>query len=57
MIPKDPDILFSYVNTALRDRYSSFDDFCDDRGLDPEEILGILTPAGFSYDPEKNRFV
>ena len=27
-IPKDPNMLLSYVNMMLRDRYSSLEEFC-----------------------------
>ena len=30
MIPNDPAILLSFVNTKLRDFYSNLDDMCDD---------------------------
>ena len=38
MIPKDPVMLLSYVNTQLRDFYKSLDDFCEDRGLVRKEL-------------------
>ena len=33
MIPNDPAILLSFVNTKLRDFYSNLDDMCDDMEL------------------------
>lgn len=33
MIPKDPMILLSYVNTQLRDYYESLEALCTCRGL------------------------
>ena len=33
MIPKDPVMLLSYVNTQLRDYYDSLDDFLKDKEL------------------------
>ena len=29
-LPKDPMILFSFINTKLRDKYTSLDELCDD---------------------------
>ncbi|MDE6238432.1 MAG: DUF4250 domain-containing protein, partial [Muribaculaceae bacterium] len=31
-LPQDPFILLSYVNTKLRDDYSSLDSMCEDLG-------------------------
>ena len=36
MIPKDPMILLSYVNTQLRDYYDSLEALCTCRGLNRE---------------------
>ena len=30
MLPQDPNILLSYINTKLRDQYPSLDALCDD---------------------------
>ena len=37
MIPKDPVMLLSYVNTQLRDYYDSLDDFLKDKELSERE--------------------
>ncbi len=55
-IPMDPVILYSYLNTKLRDQYSSFDALCDDMNLNKEEILSKLAVMDFHYDEEKNQF-
>ena len=55
-IPKDPFILLSYVNTLLRDNYSSLELLCEDRELDPVEIESALAAIGCRYDPAENRF-
>ena len=39
MIPKDPMILLSYVNTQLRDYYDSLEALCTCRGLRKKELL------------------
>ncbi|MGN0691397.1 MAG: DUF4250 domain-containing protein [Oscillospiraceae bacterium] len=55
-IPNDPVILFSYLNTQLRDKYPSLDSLCEDMELSKEEILQKLAAVGFKYDEENNRF-
>lgn len=57
MLPKDPFILFSVINTKLRDFYSSLDSLCEDMDVSKSEIEKTLSEAGFRYDPEKNRFI
>ena len=55
-IPKDPMILFSFVNTQLRDRFSSLEEMCREMELDQSYIEETLEGAGFSYDPKRNCF-
>ncbi|MCH5187177.1 MAG: DUF4250 domain-containing protein [Oscillospiraceae bacterium] len=57
MLPKDPNILFSMINTYLRDKYPSLDALCDDLGEGPAEIKASLASIGYEYDPEKNCFI
>ena len=55
-IPQGPIICLSYVNTQLRDFYSSLDLLCDDLMINRDELVKKLADAGFSYDREQNRF-
>lgn len=55
-LPKDPMMLFSYVNTKLRDDYPSLDAFCDDLNVNKEELLERLKSAGFEYNAQLNKF-
>ena len=57
MLPNDPMILLSYLNTKLRDEYDSLAALCEDMGLDEEIIKEKLAAVGFSYDEERRRFV
>lgn len=57
MIPKDPMILLSYINTKLRDNYSNLDLLCDDLELNREELENKLSAIDYKYNPELNRFV
>ena len=56
MLPKDPMILLSWVNTRLRDEYASLDALCEDQDTDRAELERKLKAAGFVYDPAQNRF-
>lgn len=56
-IPKDPMILMSYVNTQLRDFYSSLDELCSALDLNREELDERLGTVDFHYNKEKNQFV
>lgn len=56
-IPNDPAILLSYINTKLRDCYSSFDELCKDMELDGAEIAKKLETIGYVYSAENNAFV
>ena len=49
MIPNDPAILLSFVNTKLRDFYSNLDDMCDDMELERKTIEDKLSLIGYKY--------
>lgn len=57
MIPKDPVMLLSYVNTQLRDYYDSLDDFLKDKVLSREGLIKKLASIDYQYDAELNQFV
>ncbi|MEE1264568.1 DUF4250 domain-containing protein [Ruminococcus sp.] len=57
MIPQDPMILLSYLNTKLRDEYASLDLLCDDLQLDKTKIVQKLSAVDYRYDASLNRFV
>ena len=57
MLPTDPMILLSYVNTQLRDFYPDLTSLCKDNGLDQEEICKKLRSIDYEYDLELNKFV
>ena len=46
MIPKDPMILLSYVNTQLRDYYDSLEALCTCRGLKKDELVAKMHSIG-----------
>ncbi len=57
MLPKDPVILLSTVNTLLRDKYSSLDALMDDLGDDAKDIVDKLKSINYTYDEAANKFV
>lgn len=57
MIPKDPVMLLSYMNTQLRDFYGSLDAFCEDKNADRKELEEKLASIDYMYDPAANQFV
>lgn len=56
-LPEDPFILYSFINTHLRDNYPSLKELCAAACVSKEEIVSKLAAAGFSYDEDMNRFV
>ena len=57
MLPQDPIILLSYLNTKLRDRYPSLEALCDDLQVDEDAIIRSLAAIHYQYDPELGQFV
>ena len=49
-------MLYSYVNTKLRDQYGSLDALCRALDVARQELEARLAEAGFTYDPAQNRF-
>ena len=41
-LPQDPMMLFSVVNTKLRDEYASLDDLCQDMNVDKQKLESEL---------------
>lgn len=57
MIPKDPMMLLSYVNTQLRDFYPSLDALAEGLELDKDELVEKLKGVGYEYDTQLNKFL
>ena len=57
MIPKDPMILLSYVNTQLRDYYDSREALCTCRGLKKDELVAKMHSIDYEYDEATNQFI
>lgn len=56
MLPKDPMLLLSVVNTKLRDAYASLDALCEDLDEDRAALEEKLNAVGFVYDEGRNQF-
>ena len=57
MLPKDPVILLSFVNTKLRDEFESLEELCAALDVDAQAVCDALAALDYHYDPAGNRFV
>ncbi len=57
MLPNDPIILLSFINTKLRDKYETLIALCDDLEEDADAVCEKLASIGYSYDEKLNRFI
>lgn len=56
-IPTDPAMLLSFINTMLRDEFSSFSDLCKSLVIDEKDIINQLKKINYTYDSEANQFI
>ena len=56
MVPGDPVMLLSYLNTQLRDFYPSLEELCRSLDLSMDEVVSKLKNIDYEYDPDKNQF-
>lgn len=56
MLPQDPAILLSYVNTCLRDGGCTLEDFCLEHDVSRAELEEKLSALGCSYHQDCRRF-
>lgn len=56
-IPNDPIMLLSYINTNLRDSYSTLDELCASLSLDKNALIEKLKTINYEYDKQQNRFL
>ena len=57
MLPKDPIMLLSVVNTRLRNQYASLDALCHDLAVSRADLEETLAEVGYAYDEKRNQFV
>lgn len=56
MLPKDPALLLSVVNTKLRDEYESLEDLCAALDVEIFDVSAKLEALGYQYDAQQNQF-
>lgn len=56
LLKMDSHMLVSILNLKLRDFYSSLDLFCDDIGINKEELENKLNKSGYFYENNINQF-
>ena len=57
MVPKDPVMLLSYINTQLRDFYPNLEECCRSLRGKEEEVKEKLAMVDYYYDDRQNQFV
>lgn len=56
MVPKDPVMLLSYINTRLRDIYPSLSALCEDMAISEQSVIEALQKINYVYDEKNNQF-
>lgn len=56
MIPQNPVMLLSFVNTKLRDEFDNLEAFCDYYDVSQEEIEEKLKQIDYYYQKNINQF-
>ena len=57
MLPKDPVILLSFVNTKLRDEFDSLEELCSALDADESALTETLSAINYHYDAGRNQFI
>lgn len=57
MLPNDPMMLLSYINTKLRDEYPNLDLLCKELQAERSEIEKKLGGIDYEYEEQLNKFV
>ena len=56
-IPNDPVMLLSFVNTQLRDYFTTLNLFCENFNVDRSELEAKLKSIDYEYSAATNQFV
>ncbi len=56
MLPRDPFILLSLVNTKLRDEYGDLEALCRALDVSREALTDTLGQIGYTYDETCHQF-
>ena len=57
MLPNDPVMVLSVVNTKLRDEYTSLEDLSISEDVKVIELTDKLSSIDYQYDPKTNQFI
>ena len=57
MLPKNPVMLLSFVNTRLRDEYDSLEELCAALDVSRSELEERLPSIGYQYNEQTNQFI
>ncbi len=57
MLPRDPAMLLSVVNTKLRDEYESLAELCAAEDAEREKLETALAAIDYHYDEAQNQFI
>ena len=57
VLPKDPVMLLSVVNTQLRDKYPNLEELAKANLVEENEIIQRLKTINYEYNEERNQFV
>lgn len=55
-LPSNPFVLLSYINTKLRDNYSSLDELVNDLDINKDDIIDLLKSINYEYNSDLNQF-
>ena len=56
MLPNEPILLLSVVNTKLRDEYESLEELCAALDVEESTLRSKLAALDYFYDPMHNQF-
>ena len=57
MLPGDPVMCLSVVNTRLRDEFDSLDELCSAMDEDKDALCERLNTIDYHYDSNRNQFI
>ena len=56
-VPRDPVMLLSFLNTQLRDNFTSLEELCGAFDLDINEIQKKMRSINYEYNRASNQFI
>lgn len=52
----EPALLYSIINTKLRNQSMVLEDLCEIADIDKDALLNVMEKAGYVYDEEMRQF-